>query len=88
MFSGRYIATSWHCKSIVKVSFVPKKFAYYLYLQHIMHEINMYYIPQQNGFIEHDDQTIIKVAHNMLYVKSFPLCMWVKGYPHYCIPSQ
>ncbi len=53
-----------------------------------MHEINMYYIPQQNGFIEHDDQTIIEVAHNMLYVKSFPLCMWVKGYPHYCIPSQ
>jgi hypothetical protein len=38
----------------------------------------MYYIPQQNGFIEHDDQTIIEVAHNMLYVKSFPLCMWVK----------
>jgi hypothetical protein len=38
----------------------------------------MYYIPQQNGFIEHDDRTITKATHNMLYAKSLPLCMWVK----------
>jgi hypothetical protein len=52
-----------------------KQFAPYLYVQHIMYETNKYYIPQQNGFIEHDDQTITKVAHNMLYAKSLPLCM-------------
>jgi len=52
-----------------------KQFALYLYVQHIMHETNKYHIPQQNGFIEHDDRTITEVAHNMLYVKSFPLCM-------------
>jgi hypothetical protein len=52
-----------------------KQFAPYLYVQHIMYETNKYYIPQQDGFIEHDDQTITKVAHNMLYAKSLPLCM-------------
>jgi hypothetical protein len=55
-----------------------KKIAHYFYVQHIMHETSMFYIPQQNGFIEHDDWTIIVLHKHQIDAKSqqHPMTNW------------
>jgi hypothetical protein len=58
--------------------YCSKEFAHYLDVQHIMHEINMFYTSQENRIIEHNNQIVTKATHNM-YVKGLPLCLWVKA---------
>jgi hypothetical protein len=36
----------------------------------------MSYTLEQNGYIERDNRTIAKAAHNMFYVKGLPLYLW------------
>jgi hypothetical protein len=75
-FNGKYITTFWCCELIMEENIVVRSL-HYLDVQHIMHEINMFYTSQQNRFIEHDNQIVTKATHNM-YVKGLPLCLWVK----------
>jgi hypothetical protein len=54
--------------------YCSKEFTHYLDVQHIRHEINMFYISQQNRFIERNNQIVTKATHNM-YAKGFSLCL-------------
>jgi hypothetical protein len=56
--------------------FCNKEFKQFLVAKKIIHETNMSYTPQQNGYIVRDNGKVAKVARNMFYVKALPLCLW------------
>ncbi len=56
--------------------FCNKKFKQLLVAKNIIHEINMSYTPQKNGYIVRDNGKVTKVARNMFYVKALPLYLW------------
>lgn len=56
--------------------FCNKEFKQLLVAENIIHETNMSYTPQQNGYIVRDNGKVAEVACNMFYVKALPLCLW------------
>jgi transposase InsO family protein len=45
----------------------------------IAHELSTNYTPQQNGFVERDNRTIMEMAKSLLHAKGLPKILWAKA---------
>ena len=59
--------------------FTSKKFQEYLTQQGICHEVTAPYSPEQNGFCERDNRTVMESVRSVLHTSGFPLTFWAEA---------
>ena len=59
--------------------FCNKNFEEYLQENAISHELSTVYTPQQNGYSERDNHTIMEMAQSLIHARGFPTTLWVEA---------
>ena len=59
--------------------FLNSAFTQYLDDMTIHYETSTVYTPQQNGYIERDNQTVMEMARSLLHAKDLPLKLWAEA---------
>ena len=59
--------------------FTSKQFEEYLSQQGIRHEITAPYSPEQNGFCERDNRTVMEAVRSLLHTSGFPPAFWAEA---------
>lgn len=59
--------------------FMSSDFETFLLEQKIARQTSAPYTPQQNGFIERDNRTMVEAARSMLHAKGLPLRLWAEA---------
>lgn len=59
--------------------FTSKRFQDYLSQKGVRHEITAPYSPEQNGFCERDNRTIMESVLSLLHTSGFPLSFWAEA---------
>ena len=58
--------------------FTGKEFESWLLNKNIRHETSAPYVPQQNGFIERSNRTVVEATRSMLHSSGIPLTLWAE----------
>ena len=59
--------------------FLNADFSKYLDDMNISRETNIVYTPQQNGYIERDNRTVMEMARSLLHPKELPKKLWAEA---------
>jgi transposase InsO family protein len=59
--------------------FMGKQFKSWLLNKSIRHETSVPYVPQQNGFIERSNRTVVEATRSMLHSSGVPLSLWAEA---------
>lgn len=59
--------------------YLNKEFTLFLDQHGIHHELSTTYTPQQNGFLERDNRTVMECARSMLHAFSLPTHLWAEA---------
>ena len=59
--------------------FTGKKLESWLLNKNIRHETSVPYVPQQNGFIERSNRTVVEATRSMLHSSGVPLSLWAEA---------
>ena len=59
--------------------FLNATFDKYLDDMNISRQLSTTYTPQQNGYIERDNRTVMEMARSMLHAKDLPTILWVEA---------
>lgn len=51
----------------------------YLEEMNISRQLSIVYTPQQNGYIERDNRTVMEMAHSILHAKDLPITLWAEA---------
>lgn len=59
--------------------FSSKDFQQYTTGRGIKHEISAPYAPEQNGYIERSNRTVVEAVRSLLHAKNLPLGLWAEA---------